>query len=111
MKYTGQTLETLKTQFRPQAEQTVKTRLALEYIAKAEGITATEEDIETEYQKIAEAYGIEIEKVKASIDADAIADDVRVGKAVLALRDYAVITVNEGASDVVEVEPEVVSAE
>ena len=111
MKYTGQTIETLKTQFRPQAEQNVKTRLALEYIAKAENITATEEDIATEYQKIADAYGIEVEKVKASIDAVAIADDVCVGKAVLALRDYAVITVNEGASDVVEVEPEVVSAE
>ena len=111
MKYTGQTLETLKTQFRPQAEQTVKTRLALEYIAKAEGITATEEDIETEYQKIAEAYGIEIEKVKASIDSAAIAGDVCVGKAVLVLREYAVITVNEGESNVVEVEPEVVSAE
>ena len=111
MKYTGQTIETLKTQFRPQAEQNVKTRLALEYIAKAENLSATEEDIATEYQKIADAYGIEVEKVKASIDADAIADDVRVGKAVLALRDYAVITVNEGASDVVEVEPEVVSAE
>ena len=111
MKYTGQTMETLKTQFRPQAEQNVKTRLALEYIAKAENITATEEDIATEYQKIAEAYGIDVEKVKASIDASAIADDVCVGKAVLVLRDYAVITVNEGASDVVEVEPEVVSAE
>ena len=111
MKYTGQTMETLKEQFRPQAEQNVKTRLALEYIAKAENITATEEDIATEYQKIADAYGIDVEKVKESIEASAIADDVCVGKAVLVLRDYAVITVNEGASDVVEVEPEVVSAE
>ena len=108
MKYTGQTIETLKTQFRPQAEQNVKTRLALEYIAKAENLTATEEDIATEYQKIADAYGIDVEKVKESIDASAIADDVCVGKAVLLIRDYAVITVNEG---VVEVEPEVVSAE
>ena len=111
MKYTGQTMETLKTQFRPQAEQNVKTRLALEYIAKAENLTATEEEIESEYQKIAEAYGIEVDKVKASIEASAIAADVCVGKAVLFLRDNAVITVNEGASDVVEVEPEVVSAE
>ena len=108
MKYTGQTIETLKTQFRPQAEQNVKTRLALEYIAKAENLTATEEDIATEYQKIADAYGIDVEKVKESIDASAIADDVCVGKAVLLIRDYAVITVNEG---IVEVEPEVVSAE
>ncbi|MBQ7308869.1 MAG: trigger factor [Clostridia bacterium] len=108
MKYTGQTMETLKTQFRPQAEQNVKTRLALEYIAKAEGFTATEEDIDTEYQKIAEAYGIEIEKVKASIDSEAIAADVRVGKAALFVRENANVTVVGAA---VEVEPEVISAE
>ena len=97
MKYTGQTIETLKTQFRPQAEKQVKTRLALEYIAKAEGLTATEEDVNTEYQKIADAYGIEVDKVKASIDAAAIEADVVVGKAVLLVRDNAVITVNAAA--------------
>ncbi len=109
--YTGMTLETLRAQFRPQAEKQVKARLALEKIAELENLTASEEDINGEYARIAEAYGIDVDKVKASIDAEAIADDVRVGKAVLVLRDYAVITVNEGASDVVEVEPEVVSAE
>ncbi len=97
MKYTGQTIETLKTQFRPQAEKQVKTRLALEYIAKVENLEATEEDINTEYQKIADAYGIEIDKVKASIEAEAIAADVKVGKAVLLVRDNAVITVNAAA--------------
>ena len=97
MKYTGQTIETLKTQFRPQAEKQVKTRLALEYIAKAEGLTATEEDVNTEYQKIADAYGIEVDKVEASIEAAAIEADVVVGKAVLLVRDNAVITVNAAA--------------
>ena len=97
MKYTGQTIETLKTQFRPQAEKQVKTRLALEYIAKAEGLTATEEDVNTEYQKIADAYGIEVDKVKASVEAGAIEADVVVGKAVLLVRDNAVITVNAAA--------------
>ncbi len=95
MKYTGQTIETLKTQFRPQAEKQVKGRLALEYIAKAEGITASEEDVETEYQKIADAYGMEIDKVKDAIAADAIASDVVVGKAVLFLRENAAITIAE----------------
>ncbi len=95
MQYTGQTIETLKQQFRPQAEQQVKGRLALEYIAKAEGLTATEEDINTEYQKIADAYNLEVEKVKASIDSEAIAADVVVGKAALFLRDNAAITTAE----------------
>ena len=97
MKYTGQTVETLKTQFHPQAEQNVKTRLALEYIAKAENLTATEDDINTEYQKIADAYGIELDKVKASIDSAAITADVQVGKAALFVRDHAVVTVAEKA--------------
>ena len=109
MKYTSQTIETITKQFLPQAEQNVKTRLALEFVAKAENFEATEEDINTEYQKIAEAYGIEIDKVKASITPDMIAADVRVGKAALAIREYAVVTVKESAP--VEVEPEVISAE
>lgn len=92
MKYTGQTVETLKGQFRPQAEKQVKTRLALEYVAKAENLTATEEDIAAEYQKIADAYGIELDKVKESIDEKAIAADVAVGKAALFVHDNAVIS-------------------
>ncbi len=95
MQYTGQTIDTLKQQFRPQAEKQVKGRLALEYIAKVENLEATEEDINTEYQKIADAYNLEVEKIKASIDAEAIAADVVVGKAALFLRDNAAITVEE----------------
>ncbi len=95
MKYTGQTIETLKTQFRPQAEKQVKGRLALEYIAKVENLTASEEDINTEYQKIADAYNLEIEKIKASIDSAAIAADVVVGKAALFLRENAAISTAE----------------
>ncbi len=95
MQYTGQTLDTLKTQYRPQAEKQVKGRLALEYIAKVEGLTATEEDINTEYQKIADAYNLELDKVKASIASEDIAADVAVGKAALFLRDNAAITTAE----------------
>ena len=91
MKYTGQTIDTLKTQFRPQAEKQVKTRLALEYVAKTEGLVATEEDINEEYKKIAEGYGIEIEKVKEAIKDDAVSADVVVGKAVLFIRDNAAV--------------------
>lgn len=117
MKYTGQTVDTLKAQFRPQAEKQVKTRLALEYVAKAENLTATEEDIQAEYQKIADAYGIELDKVKESIEEKAIAADVAVGKAALFVRDNAVISDASEApkkraprkKKVSEVEPEAVS--
>ena len=80
-KYTGLDLDSLRAQMRPQAERQVKGRLALEKIAALEGIEATEEDIEAEFKGIAEAYNIEVEQVKASISADAIAADMKVKKA------------------------------
>lgn len=92
-KYTGLTLDTLRQQMRPQAEKQVKARLALEKIAELENISATEEDIDGEYQNIANAYGVELDKVKASIDSSAIAADMRVKKAMDLVKDKAVITV------------------
>ena len=95
MKYTGQTVEAMKEQFRPQAEKQVKTRLALEAIAKAENFEATAEEIEAEYSKIAEAYNVKVEDVRAQIDDAAIASDLVVGKAAQLIRDTAVLSAKE----------------
>lgn len=92
MKYTGQTIDTLKTQFRPQAEKQVKTRLALEYVVATESIVPTADEVEEEYKKIAEAYGMEVEKVKEAIDVEAITKDVAVGKAVAFVRENATVS-------------------
>ena len=89
--YTGMTLETLRSQFRPQAEKQVKARLALEKIAELENLTASEEDINGEYARIAEAYGIEVEQVKASIDSEFIAADMKVKLALDAVKEKAVV--------------------
>ncbi len=90
-KYTGMNLDQLRTQMRPQAESQVKARLALEKIAVLENVEVTEEDINGEYEKIASAYGIEVEQVKASIDSAAIAEDMKVQKAMQLVKDNAVI--------------------
>ena len=90
--YTGKTMEQLREDFRPQAIKQVKSRLALEAIARAENLEATDEDIEAEFGKIAEAYGMEVEKIKENIPAESIREDVLVGKAALLVRDNAVIT-------------------
>ncbi len=95
MRYTGQTVDAMKAQFRPQAEKQVKTRLALEAIAKAENFEATTEEIDAEYSKIAEAYGIEADKVREMVDSAAIAADLVVGKAAQLLRDTAVISAKD----------------
>ena len=91
-KYTGQTLDALREQMRPQAERQVKARLALEKIASLENVEATEEDVNAEYEKIAAAYGVELDQVKAAIDAEAIAADMKVQKAMQLVKDKAVIT-------------------
>ena len=90
-KYTGLTLDALREQMRPQAERQVKARLALEKIAALENITATEDDINEEYQNIANTYGVELEQVKASIDSEAIAADMKVKKAMDLVKEKAVI--------------------
>ena len=92
-KYTGMTLDSLREQMRPQAERQVKARLALEKIAELENVEVTEEDINSEYEKIANAYGIELEQVKASIDSEAIAADMKVQKAMELVKEKAVVTV------------------
>ena len=92
MKYTGQTLETLKTQFRPQGEQTVKTRLALEYIVKAEALEVSDEDLEAEYDKFAERYQMEKDKIKELVPVDGLRKDLLNEKAIKFVRDNAKVT-------------------
>ena len=92
LKYTGGTLDKLRDEFRPRAEKQVKARLALEKIAALENLVASEEDIEAEYKRIAEAYNITVEQVKESIASDAIAEDMKVKKAMDFVKEKAVIS-------------------
>lgn len=91
-KYTGTTLEDLKAQMKPQAERQVKVRLALEKIVELEKITPTDEDIEEEYKNIAEAYKMEIEKVKEALDIEAVKKDLAMRKASEFIKENAKVT-------------------
>ncbi len=64
MKYTGMTIENLRDQMKPQAEKTIRTRLTLEAVVKAENIVTSDEAVEAEIAKMAEAYKMEVEKLK-----------------------------------------------
>ena len=92
-KYTGQTLETLREQFKPMAERQVKTRLALEKIVELEAIDATEEEIEAEFENLATAYGMKAEEVKKYVETDAVKADLCVKKAVDFVKENADITI------------------
>ena len=52
-------------ELRPQAEKRIKTRLVLEAIAKAENIEITDEKLDEEIAKMAEAYQMEADKLKS----------------------------------------------
>ena len=58
------TKDSLKEQMRPQAVKRIETRLVLEAVAEAEKLEVTDERLEEEIQKMAEAYKMEAEKLK-----------------------------------------------
>ncbi len=92
LKYTGMSLDDIRVQMRPRAESQVKTRLALEKIAQLENVTVSDEEIDAEIAKLAEAYGMEIDKVKSLVDRADVAADLKIQKAVQVVKDNAVIS-------------------
>lgn len=91
MQYTGQTIETVKKAYAEQAEKQVKLRLALEKIAKLENIEVTEDELKAEFDKLAEAYKLDVDQIKQFIHDDDLKKDIAVGKAVDLIKDAAVI--------------------
>lgn len=81
MQYMGMDVDALKDMYRKDAEKRVKLRLALQTIADKENVEVTEADLEDEYSKMAEAYKMDVDKVKAAVPADSLSEDVRVQKA------------------------------
>ncbi len=92
VQYMGTDLDSFKKNYEPEAQKQVKTRLALEKVASLEGIVVAQEDIEKEYQTIADAYKMPLEQVKMYIPASELSMDVAVGKAVELIKNNAEVT-------------------
>lgn len=90
MKYTGMDQGAIEATYKPQAEKRVKIRLVLEAIARQEKIEVSDEDVENEYSKLADSYKAKVEEVKTYIAKDALAEDIKVEKAMQLVRDNAV---------------------
>ena len=73
---------TFRSYIRPSAETQVRSDLLLEKVAEVEGITVTPEEIEDEYAQAAKTYNMEIDRIKASVDAELIERDLKMKKAV-----------------------------
>ena len=81
LKMLGMEEENVKAMYRPRAEKEVRTDLALEKIAALEGLEASAEEIEEQYAKTAERYGVEADYVKKVIDEEGVRKDILTRKA------------------------------
>ena len=63
------------------ANKRIKINLALDQIAKSENVTVNDEDLNSEYDKMAEMYGMPVDDVKKYVPADTLKDDLRMQKA------------------------------
>lgn len=89
MQYMGIDVNALKGMYKEEAEKRVKLRLALETVAKKENIEVTDADFDKEYEKMAEAYKMDVDKVKAAVPADSLKEDIKVEKALKLIKDKA----------------------
>lgn len=76
----NQTDEDVLAQVRPDAINRLEMRLVLEAIAKAEGIEASEADVDQEYANLAAQYGMEVAQIEQLAPRDAIQFDVIIKK-------------------------------
>ena len=91
LQFTGMTMEALREQLKETAEKAVKSQLVLAEIAKAENIEVSDEDVEEEFKKMADMYGMEVEKVKELMGAniEALKADLKTQKTVSVVVDAA----------------------
>ncbi len=105
IKYMGGNKDEFRNGFKDQSERQVKVRLALEEIAKLENLTATEEDINKEYEKMTKQYNLELDKVKSYVPESELVKDIVVEKAVEFVRDNAEIKEVEEKTEKAEKKP------
>ena len=89
LQYTGSTMETLEKTFAVQAEEQVKSRLALEAVAAAENIEVSNDEVENEYVKLSTRFKVSVEEVKKAISVEGVKDDVKCNKAIDVIKNSA----------------------
>ena len=99
LQYMGMNMDQFKAQFAEQAEKQVKMRLAMEAIVAKEGITASDEEFETEVKRIADAYQMEADKVRSVVNEEAVKADLAVNKAIDFIKEKANVTTETVAQE------------
>lgn len=91
--FTGLTEEKMMEELKPQAEKRIRTRLVLEAIVAAENIEVSDERLEEELKKMADAYQMEVDKLKEFMgenEKKQMKEDIAVQEAVTLITEAAV---------------------
>lgn len=105
LKYTGMDMKGFREGFKERAETQVRLNLALEKIIEKEKIEVTEEDIEAEYKKYADAYNMDIDTIKKAVSAESLKPELASRKAIDLIVDSAVVTEVKAAKKTAEKKP------
>ena len=90
--FTGQSMDKMMEDMKPQALKRIQTRLVLEKVVETENIEASEDEINEEISKMAEMYKMEADKVRELLGEQGLGqmkEDLAVQKAVTLLADAA----------------------
>lgn len=88
--FTGQTEEALKAQMREEAGNRVRNNLVLEAVAKAEGLEATEAELDAELEKLAGMYQRSVEEVTSIFRQNGMLDNIKADLAIRKTIDFLV---------------------
>ena len=81
LKYMGLSMDDVRAQAKTAADRTVRTALALDAVAKAEGIEVTQEELDAEVKRLAEQFHVTEDQVRELTNPDDMKQDLASKKA------------------------------
>ena len=89
VQFSGQSMDALRESMKGDALKRVQGSLVLEAIVAAEGVTATEEEIDKEIKELAAQYGMDEKAVRSALSDDMLNHDISIRKVVDEITDSA----------------------
>ena len=89
VQFSGQNMDALRENMKGDALKRVQGSLVLEAIVAAEGVTATEEEIDKEIKELAAQYGMDEKAVRSALSDDMLNHDISIRKVVDEITDSA----------------------
>ena len=86
LQITNQSVDGLRDSMKEDAIKRIKINLALGEIAKSEDVSVGQEDVDKEYENMANMYGMPVDEIKKYVPEETLKDDLRMQKALELLK-------------------------